>query len=103
MIALNNPISSDGELRVTYSKPTSNALLDADSNAVGSLDLAYGQVITGTAGTDTLAGAAGRVDYFLGSLGSDTLSGLGGKTGLESPDPRTSRPQGQGPTPKAAC
>lgn len=94
VIALNSPISSNGELRVTYSRPTSNALLDADSNAVGSLDLAYGQVITGTAGTDTLAGAAGRVDYFLGSLGSDTLSGLGGKDVFVWPDSGSSGPQG---------
>jgi hypothetical protein len=93
VIALTNPISSAGELRVAYSQPGTNALVDSDGNAVGSSDLAYGQVLTGTAGNDTLNGAAGRVDYFLGSLGTDTLSGLGSTDTFVWPDSGNSGPQ----------
>jgi uncharacterized repeat protein (TIGR02059 family) len=86
VIALTNPISSAGELRVAYSQPGTNALVDSDGNAVGSSDLAYGQVLTGTTGSDTLNGAAGRVDYLLGSLGSDTLAGRGAADHFVWPD-----------------
>jgi uncharacterized repeat protein (TIGR02059 family) len=93
VIALTNPISSAGELRVAYSQPGTNRLVDSDGNAVGSSDLAYGQVLTGTAGNDTLNGAAGRVDYFLGSLGTDALSGLGSTDTFVWPDSGNSGPQ----------
>ncbi len=93
VIALTNPISSAGELRVAYSQPGTDRLVDSDGNAVGSSDLAYGQVLTGTAGNDTLNGAAGRVDYFLGSLGTDTLSGLGSTDTFVWPDSGNSGPQ----------
>jgi uncharacterized repeat protein (TIGR02059 family) len=93
VIALTNPISSAGELRVAYSQPGTNALVDSDGNAVGSSDLAYGQVLTGTTGSDTLNGAAGRVDYFLGGLGTDTLSGLGSTDTFVWPDSGSSGPQ----------
>ena len=86
VIALTNPISSAGELHVAYSQPGTNALVDSDGNAVGSSDLAYGQVLTGTTGSDTLNGAAGRVDYLLGSLGSDTLAGRGAADHFVWPD-----------------
>jgi uncharacterized repeat protein (TIGR02059 family) len=93
VIALTNPISSAGELRVAYSQPGTDRLVDSDGNAVGSSDLAYGQVLTGTADNDTLNGAAGRVDYFLGSLGTDTLSGLGSTDTFVWPDSGNSGPQ----------
>lgn len=93
VIALTNPISSAGELRVAYSQPGTNRLVDSDGNAVGSSDLAYGQVLTGTAGNDTLNGAAARVDYFLGGLGTDTLSGLGSTDTFVWPDSGSSGPQ----------
>jgi uncharacterized repeat protein (TIGR02059 family) len=93
VIALTNPISSAGELRVAYSQPGTDRLVDSEGNAVGSSDLAYGQVLTGTAGNDTLNGAAGRVDYFLGSLGTDTLSGLGSTDTFVWPDSGNSGPQ----------
>jgi uncharacterized repeat protein (TIGR02059 family) len=94
VIALTNPISSAGELRVAYSQPGTNALVDSDGNAVGSSDLAYGQVLTGTTGSDTLSGAAGRVDYLLGSLGTDTLEGKGAADHFVWPDFGTGGPGG---------
>jgi hypothetical protein len=53
-------------------------LKGASGKTMASFDQAYGQLISGTAGDDTLNGQAGRVDYFLGSAGNDSLSGLGG-------------------------
>ncbi len=93
VLTLTNPIASAGELRVAYSQPGTNPLVDADSNAIGNSDLAYGQVITGSTGNDTLTGAAGRVDYFLGSLGNDTLSGLGSTDTFALPDFGSNGPQ----------
>ncbi len=78
VLQLSSPITSAGELRVTYAAPISNPLKGASGKNVASFDQSYGQLITGTAGDDTLSGQAGRTDYFLGSAGNDSLSGLGG-------------------------
>ena len=78
VLQLSSPISSAGEVRVSYTAPASNPLKGVSGKNMASFDQAYGQLITGTAGDDTLSGQAGRVDYFLGSAGNDSLSGLGG-------------------------
>ena len=78
VLQLSGPTTSAGELRLTYTAPSSNPLKGASGKSVASFDQSYGQLITGTAGDDTLSGQAGRVDYFLGSAGNDSLSGLGG-------------------------
>lgn len=78
VLQLSSPITSAGELRISYTVPGINALKGASGKNMASFDQAYGQFITGSSGDDTLSGQAGRVDYFLGSAGNDSLSGLGG-------------------------
>ncbi|MEI7786092.1 MAG: SwmB domain-containing protein [Betaproteobacteria bacterium] len=78
VLQLSSPVSSPGEVRVTYTVPGSNPLKGASGKNMASFDQAYGQLITGSSSDDTLSGQAGRVDYFLGSAGNDSLSGLGG-------------------------
>jgi len=78
VLQLSSPITSAGELRVTYAAPISNPLKGASGKSVAGFDQSYGQLITGTAGDDTLSGQASRADYFLGSASNDSLSGLGG-------------------------
>lgn len=78
VLQLSSPITSAGEVRVSYTVPGSNPLKGASGKTMASFDQAYGQLISGTAGDDTLNGQAGRIDYFLGSAGNDSLSGLGG-------------------------
>lgn len=94
-LKLSSGLTSDGTLRVSYTPPASNSLQDGDGNSVGTLtEFAFGQVKTGTSGTDNLVGSGTLNDYFLGSAGNDTLSGLGGADNFSWPDFGTSGPGG---------
>jgi uncharacterized repeat protein (TIGR02059 family) len=94
-LKLTNGLASDGTLRVSYTPPASNPLQDSDNNPVAAqTEFAFGQVKTGTGGTDNLVGSSGLNDYFLGSAGNDSLSGLGGADGFTWPDFGTNGPGG---------
>lgn len=87
VLQLTTPITTAGALQVSYTQPSSNPLKDAQGKLLASFsDQAYGQIITGTDGVDTLAGLAGRVDYFLGSKGNDSLEGKGAADQFVWPD-----------------
>ena len=87
VLELSAPIASAGSLLVSYTQPSTNPLKDANGKLMASFsEQAFGQLITGTTGADTLVGQAGRVDYFLGSAGADSLEGRGAADHFVWPD-----------------
>lgn len=95
ILTLSGTIDDPGALLVSYTQPSSNPLTGASGKALPAFtDQNFGQVITTTSATETASGAAGRVDYFLGSTGNDTLSGLGGADQFVWPDFGSSGPGG---------
>lgn len=87
VLQLTNPITRDGALLVSYTRPDSNPLKDANNKLMASFgNQTFGQVITGTDGDNTLVGQSGRVDYFLGSKGTDSLEGRGAADHFVWPD-----------------
>lgn len=88
ILQLAAPITTPGTLQLSYTKPGSNPLKDASGKEMASFtDQAYGQVITGTSGNDSLsASTTGQVEYFLGSKGTDSFLGRGGADHFVWPD-----------------
>jgi uncharacterized repeat protein (TIGR02059 family) len=97
ILSLSGTIDDPGALLVSYVAPNSsnNPITGASGKALGSFtDQNFGQLLTSTSAADTVTGAAGRVDYFLGSAGNDTLIGLGGADHFVWPDFGSTGPGG---------
>jgi len=95
VLQLTSPITREGALLVSYTRPDTNPIKDANGKLMANFsDQSFGQVITGTTGADTLVGQAGRVDYFLGSAGTDSLEGRGSADHFVWPDFSTGGPGG---------
>ncbi len=95
VLELTSPITTAGSLQVSYAQPGTNPLKDANGKLMSSFsNPSFGQIITGTAGADTLVGQAGQVDYFLGSAGNDSLEGKGGADHFVWPDSGAGGPGG---------
>jgi len=87
VLTLSGSIDDAGPLLLSYTPPTSNPVRGSSGKTLGSItDRNFGELITSTAGAETLTGAANRVDYFLGSAGNDTLTGAGGADVFVWPD-----------------
>lgn len=95
VLTLSGTTDDPGALLVSYAAPSSNPITGASGKALGSFtDQNFGQLLTSTSAADTVTGAAGRVDYFLGSAGNDTLIGAGGADQFVWPDFGSSGPGG---------